>query len=243
MSKLPKAPLVEVVFELRWKIINKADLSKIPYLYGDIYAQLKNKYPFRESIVPPEIPIDILINQPVHRFRTAPNEYPLFQVGPGLITLNTIDSKYYWETFLKDAEELISSFLETFPLQESDKLNPSILFIDFFSFDFEKNDVHKFINENFKINFSQSFIKATKNPNDINLGFYYEIPLGNLSVIFNKGKNTNQTEGIVMQTRINGISVNPKIEDLLLWLQQSHETCSEIFKSLTEGKLYESFKS
>ncbi|HPH00719.1 MAG TPA: TIGR04255 family protein, partial [Tenuifilaceae bacterium] len=89
MSKLPKAPLVEVVFELRWQIINKVDLSKIPYLYGDIYSQLKNKYPFRESIVPPEIPIDILINQPVHRFRTAPNDYPLFQVGTGIITLNT----------------------------------------------------------------------------------------------------------------------------------------------------------
>ena len=79
--------------------MNKSDLSKVQYLYGDLYSELKQKYPHRESIVPTEIPLDILINQPVHRFRSAPNDYPLFQVGPGIITLNTTDSKYYWNTF------------------------------------------------------------------------------------------------------------------------------------------------
>lgn len=243
MSKLPKAPLLEVVLELRWKIINKTDLSKVQYLYGDVYNELKRKYPFRESITPPEIPMDILINQPVHRFRTAQNDYPLFQIGPGIITLNTVDSKYFWETFSKDSEELVSSFLEVYPFQSGEKLKPSVLFLDFFPFNFEETDVYKYVNEKFNIQFGQSFVENVKNPKDIHLGFYYEVPLGDLSILFSKGKNNQQQDGIALQTRINGTPLNPDIKEIISWIDQSHEICSDLFKKLTEGELYESFKS
>ena len=243
MSKLPKAPLIEIVLELRWKITNKADLSHIQYLYGDIYSELKHKYPFRESIVPTDIPLDILINQPVHRFRTSNNDYPLFQVGPGLITLNTIDSKYFWETFSKDAEELLVTFLKVFPEVNNNKLTPSILFLDFFPFDFEKNDVYKYVNDKFNIVFSQSFIPNEKYPMDINIGFYYEIQIGDLSVTFQKGKNSSQQDGIILQTRINGKPLNPVMEEISAWIEKSHDVCSKLFRELTKGELYESFKS
>jgi len=243
MSKLPHAPLIEVVLELRWKITNKADLTKIQYLYGDIYNTLKNKYPYRESIAPPEIPIEILINQPAHRFRASQNDYPLFQVGPGIITLNTVDKKYFWEKFSTDSEELINAFLSVFPFQNNEKLNPSILFLDFFPFNFNEKDVYNFISEKFNIEFKQNFIKDVKNPKDVNIGFYYEIQLGDLSVIFQKGKDNKQSEGIVLQTRINGTSLNPEITEIKTWIDKSHDVCSDLFKKLSEGELYESFKS
>lgn len=243
MSKLPKAPLVEIVLELRWKITNKSDLLKIQYLYGDIYSELKNKYPHRESNVPTEIPIDILINQPIHRFRTAPNDYPLFQVGPGILTLNTIDKKYFWDTFSKDSEELVVSFLKVFPIDIHEKLTPSILFLDFFPFDFDKHDVNKYINERFNVVFHQSFIVNDKYPKDLNIGFYYEISIGDLSITFLKGKNTSQQDGIVLQTRINGKPLNPNKEEISSWIEKSHDICSDLFKKLTQGELYESFKS
>jgi uncharacterized protein (TIGR04255 family) len=242
VSKLPKAPLVEIVLELRWQIINKPDLSKVQYLYGDLYSELKHKYPFRESTVPTEIPIDILINQPVHRYRSAPNDYPLVQVGPGIITLNTIDSKYYWETFSEWAEELLNSFLKVYPLEINDKFTPSVLFIDFFPFDFEKDDIHKFINEKFNITLGQSFLDSSKFPTNLNLGFYYKLPIGDLSIIFQSGKSTSQQDGIVLQTRINGNPLNSNKAEISDWINKSHEICSDLFKKLTEGDLYESFK-
>jgi uncharacterized protein (TIGR04255 family) len=242
MSKLPNAPLIEIVLELRWKITNKVDLSKIQYLYGDIYNELKHKHPYRENIQPPEIPIEVLLNQPVHRFRTAQNDYPLFQVGPGIITLNTIDSKYFWESFYNDSSELVNTFLNVFPIKNGEKLTPSILFLDFFPFNFKENDVYKFISDKFNVKFEQSFIKNVSNPKDVNLGFYYEISLGDLSVVFHKG-NSNHKEGIVLQTRINGAAISPDLDNIKLWIGQAHDTCSDLFKKLTEGKLYESFKS
>lgn len=242
MSKLPKAPLVEVVLEIRWNIIEKSDLTRIQYLYGDIYSELKHQYPFRESIVSPEIPLDVLINQPTHRFRKAVNEYPLFQVGPGILTLNTIDNNYYWENFLKWTEELVDSFLKVFPINKSENLTPSVLFLDFFPFDFSKGDAYQFLNDKFNIVFNQSFISNVNYPKDLNLGFFYDIPEGNLSISFQKGKNKEQKEGIVLQTRINGYPIVPAKREMLDWIILSHEASSELFKKLTEGELYESFK-
>lgn len=242
MSKLPNAPLVEIILELRWKIVNKIDLSKVQYLHGDMYSELKDKYPFRESIVPTEIPIDVLINQPIHRFRSGPNEYPLIQVGPGIITLNTTDSNYYWETFSKWSDELIDVFLRLFTKENSQNITPSILYLDFFTFDFEKDDVHQFINKMFNISLSQSFVKPDKPPTNLNLGYYYELPLGNLSVVFQKGKNEKKEDGILLQTRLDGKPLEGKREVLNHWINESHEVCGDLFKKLTDGDLYKSFK-
>jgi uncharacterized protein (TIGR04255 family) len=242
VSKLPNAPLVEIVLELRWKILNQADLSKTQYVYGDLYSELKSKYPHRENVLPAELPLGILINQPVHRFRSAPNDYPLIQVGPGLLTLNTVDEKYYWDDFSTLANELITTFLKVHPLEVNDKITPSVLFLDFFEFDFENDDILKFINKKFQIQFGQSFITSETFPTNINLGYYYKIPLGDLSVLFQKGKSIKKLDGIILQTRIDGNPLNPVIEEVSDWINKSHEICSDLFKKLTEGSLYESFK-
>jgi len=209
MSKLPKAPLVEVVIELRWEITSKEELAGVQ------------------------------INQPVHRFRAEKGGYPLLQVGPGIITLNTIDAKYYWDTFFEDAKELIRTFFNIHPIKNA--IAPAILYIDFFPFDFYKYDVHEFINQKFNITFGQSFFETEKLPADFNMGFAYHIDLGELRINLQKGKN-HGTEGILLQTRINGKPVKPDTEFINNWLKEAHELLSNLFKQLTDGELYESFK-
>ena len=44
MSKLLKAPLLEVIFEINWDITNKNDIIEFQYLHGDMYSNLKNSY-------------------------------------------------------------------------------------------------------------------------------------------------------------------------------------------------------
>jgi len=241
MSKLPNAPLIEIILELRWDVKNKNELSKVQYLYGDIYSELKHKYPYRESIVPPEIPIEVFINQPVHRFRKAINQYPLFQVGPGIITLNTTDKTYFWEEFSKSYDELVDSLLKVFPFGSEEKLTPSILFIDFFPFDFNLDDVYTYISEKFNISYKQSFLENQFLPIDLNIGFFYELPNGKLSITFQKGKNNLFQDGIVLQTRMSGKPISSKRSEVSLWTMEAHDICSDLFKSLTEGELYESF--
>ena len=241
MSKLPKAPLVEVVFELRWNLTGKDELAKVQYLYGDIYNELKSKYPYRESILPADFPIEIIINQPAHRFRAGQNRYPLIQVGPGIITYNTIDSLYEWQDFFNNTSELISTFLKIYPFEKNKTLSPGILYLDFFPFNFEKDDAHAFVNENFNVNFNQSFYNNEKFPTDFNMGFAFPVDLGELRINFLKGRNNNR-EGILLQTRVNGNPLAAEHKNLSNWLQEAHTLCSDLFKQLTRGRLYESFK-
>lgn len=241
MSKLPNAPLIEVIFELRWLIKQKSDLTKYQYLIGDLYSLIKNNYPVRESLAPPELPTDILINNPVHRFRADKNQYPLVQIGPGLLTLNTIDNNYLWNDFFKWSDALMDGFFEVFPI-ESETFKPNLLYLDFFRFNFKAKNVYDFINESFNLTFGQNFFKNTVNPLNLDIGYFYETDLGNLSVTLKKGQNSKKEEGIVMQTTLHGRDSMTKKDNTLVWLGKAHSFSSDLFKEITKGDLYNSFK-
>jgi uncharacterized protein (TIGR04255 family) len=244
MSKLPNAPLVEVVAEIKWKVENKNDLSRIQYLPGDLFNEVKTKYPDRESIIPPDVPLELVLNKPAHRFKSVKNDgYPLIQVGAGVVTLNTLDEIYQWQDFFKELKEVTEKFIKVFPYEQDEKeIYPGILFLDFFPFDFEKQNAIEYINQYFNITLQQNFFETDTFPGDLNLKFSYKVDLGDLIVTFQRGKNNEQKEGILMQTRINGIALNANTEDISGWFENAHEFCSDLFKKLTEGELYDSFK-
>lgn len=242
MSKLPNAPLLEVIFELRWQVKSKSDLTKYQYLVGDLYSSIKGDYPTRESLAPPEVPIDILINNPVFRFRKGEKQYPLVQVGPGLLTLNTTDEKYFWSDFYDCADKLNDNFFKVFPVDD-ESFKPSLMYLDFFSFDFSRKNVNDHINELFDINVKQGFIDdKSLNPFNLDLGFFYETSLGNLSVTLKKGQNGRKENGIVMKTTLHGKKDMTNSNDILAWLNNAHDFVSDVFKKITKGQLYNSFK-
>lgn len=244
MSKLPNAPLVEVVAELKWEITSKEELNKIQYLHGDIFNEVKKEYPQRESIIPSEIPLELVLNKPAHRFKSNTNKgYPLIQVGAGLVTLNTIDPIYQWETFFEQLSALTQTLMDVFPYGKDEKpIYPGILFLDFFPFDFDNNDAIEYVNRFFNLRMDQHFHEASKPPNDINFMFSYPIQLGNLIITLKKGRYAKKEEGILLQTRINGNLQKAGFKPITTWFDEAHEICSDLFKKLTEGELYESFK-
>lgn len=244
MSKLPNAPLLEVVFELRWPVVTEKDFNKFNYLYGDLYSAFKEKYPVREPLPlsqTPEIPRNFLINNPLHRYRSKDN-YPLIQVGPGLLTLNTIDEKYFWEDYSKDSKELIESFFNIYEKNPTDKFTPSLLYYDFFVLDMENVNVLEFVNNSLNLNINQGFLKTNENPKNFVLNLSYPVKLGDLIISFNIGKNNKNEDGLVLQTRLNGTKFDPNPNDIVNWLDEAHDFCSNSFKELTKGSLYESFK-
>jgi uncharacterized protein (TIGR04255 family) len=241
MNKLPKAPLLEVIFELKWEIRDKNDLEKFQYLHGDLYSKLKDSFPKRERLVPLDFPVEFLHNRPIYRFRSQ-EEYPLIQIGPGLITLNTIEEKYVWEEFNDLSNTLLKTLFEIFSdLKKYDFIQPSLTYIDFFSFNFQNANVYDFISENLKLNFSQNFYETDKFPTNLNLGYYYETAVGDLSISLRKGKNNKNEDGIAMQIKISNKLSKVEILEISKWLSESHSLASSLFKQITEGSFYESF--
>lgn len=241
MSNLSKAPLIEVIFEIRWGMKSKEQLAKYQYLVGDLYSLVKIKYPFRESVNPPEFPIEFLINAPVHRFRTEAEKYPLIQIGPGLLTLNTINENYVWEQYELEAFELTKNFLSVSEFDKSENLTLALHYFDFIKFDFQNSDVEQFLKENLNLQIQQYFFKNNNNPNYINVNFNYNTELGSFSVSINRGQNKGN-EGILIQTSITKLGLFPNQNDIREWLNNSHEFCSSIFKDMTQGNLYNTFK-
>ncbi len=245
MSKLPNAPLMEVIFEIKWDIMNKADIIDFQYLHGDLYSNLKDKYPHRENLIPPEVPFDVVRGMPVFRFRENENSYPLVQVGPGLLTINTIDSKYFWQKFRGEASKVLSILNKIYPKCKELNLSPALTYIDFFDFDKEKMTSVDFINTNLQLNITESFINETEikaELNDINFKFNYKVNDDILSLNLSDGKVNNNKGGIVLQTKVIGKKDKYSKDELETWIDTSHELSSDIFKSLTKGKLFESFK-
>ena len=114
-DKLFKPPLVEVVFELKWKDDQKEDYD---LLVGELYSQLKSEFPEKELLKPSEIPSFAMPFKVQHRFREGKNDYPLYQLGPGILSFNINGIKYAdingWDNFLNKITEFIKKYLVNF---------------------------------------------------------------------------------------------------------------------------------
>ncbi len=243
MSKLPNAPLLEVIFEIKWDITNKRDIVDFQYLHGDLYANIKDKFGYRENLIPPEIPYEVIKGMPAYRFRRVKNGYPLVQVGLGLLTYNIIDKLYYWENFKEDIDRVSKVFFNVYPKAKDLKLTPSITYIDFFNVDFDRQNPVDFINNKLHLNIQQSFInKETAGLKEINFLFNYQIKENVLSLNLKNGMIKENIPGLVLQTKfIGGKKIYP-LGDLSLWLDEAHRMCSDIFKKITKKEFYSTFK-
>lgn len=243
MSKLPKAPLLEVVFEIKWDITSNADIVDFQYLHGDLYSNLKVEYPHRENLIPPEVPLEVVKGNPVYRFREKPGSYPLVQIGPGLISTNTIDEKYFWKQFRNDANNVLNVLTNIYPKYSEISLTPALTYIDFFEYDKNKETPLNFLNSNFQLSFNDNFMRDIDSKmNDVNFTFNYQVDEKIVSLTLRNGMINNSKEGLVLQTKVLGEKTKYNTQKLIDWLESAHELSSRMFKSLTNGKMYESFK-
>lgn len=245
ISKLPNAPLQEVIFELRWKLDfdpesqSRAD-KNFPFAFANFSAlstdKLKHKIILKSSVIP-----DILfVNRPIYQFWAAENQYPVFQLGPGVFTVNETEKNYEWKNF----RALILQGVDWLNRSYSNKLDFSIVelrYIDALEVgDDNQKHLIKFIADNLQIEISNKTIDAKLN--DIQLHQRFKIDDENyLSLLIANGiKNINQSKAIILQTSFNKTS-NISVENLISWIDIAHDTCSSLFKKMISKNLYEQF--
>jgi len=243
MSKLPYAPLVDVVFELRWKLESKEELDKHQYLHGDIYALVKEKYPYRENLYPSEVPLDVLAHTPTHRFRKEKGGYPLVQTGVGLLTVNTNDKDYFWETYKDECIATTKKLFDTFDVVRNKESIVTVLqYQDFLLFDFEKENVYDYLKNNLHIEIKQNFFQTKNNPYALNLSFQYPTECGNLEIHLQRASNQNKENGILVKTiMLNSLPVSSDKLHIEEWLEEAHKITSRVFKEMTKGELQANF--
>lgn len=245
MSKLSKAPLVEVIVELRWKSDSPEELNKFQFLHGDMYSRLKDEFPVRENLIPIlpnniEVPTSAFINNAIYRFRKSQGGYPLYQLGPGLLSVNTVDNIYDWTNYIQKTKLVADAFLESYQFNKGEYFTPSLKFLDFFEFDFENANIFHYLKDKFHLNIVNEADNSNL-PVSVLFNVVYKKDIGLLSMnIRNAGYEGKQ--GFSVETSLTTSIQYEKKYLLEKWLNESQEVLSQYFKDMTKGEMYNSFK-
>lgn len=213
-------------------------LSQYAYLPGELHALLKDSYPVRESLPAVLLPVDQARGLVAHRFRVAPGEHPLVQVGPGVLTVNTTDASYEWSDFEKRSLFVVEQFLRVYQ-SLSGVLSLNLLYLDFLPFDFEQSDIQAYLRSHLHISLEQRFFQSPVPAKGIHLTLPFQTPHGHFTVSVQQANHLNQ-QGLMLQFSMRHQS-SSELPAIHAWLDQAHQICSQAFKDMTHGELYESF--
>jgi len=253
-KKFSKPPLVEAIFELRWNLKEMVQGIKIdPHyklLVGGLYSNLKDKYPYHEPLPSSTIPDEIACYIVQHRFRIGKDRWPLFQLGPGVITLNAT-TEYEWVDFKNRISYLLSNLLQVYPDKANfDVSDISIRYINAITFDFNESSIFDFLSKNMKINinFDQCLFK-NKSIGSLPVGFDLKYifpvynPRGNINLRISRGKKEN-IESVIFELIFQATNqfVPKQNGEILEWASKAHDVIEDWFLKLIEGELERSFK-
>jgi len=254
-QKLGKAPLVEAILEVRWKLTEQAPGvatdPKYKVLVGRLYDRLESVYPFHEPLPTASMPDEMLSYVVQHRFRSAENKWPLVQVGPGVVTLNETKN-YTWDDFEGRCHELIKHLFDAYPDAARSLViaGLQLRYIDAVPFEFNRDDILAFMADKLKIHlaFPQKMFQDApiqSLPAGFNLLSSFPItnPKGAIRLRFTRGMRDNR-DALMWETVVqsDGADVPEMPAGFQVWLDGAHTLTHDLFFKLIEGPLEESFR-
>jgi len=252
---LKNKPLVEAIFELRWGLQESENEVKIdPHykiLIGSMYDKVKKKYPFHEQLPTASIPDEIAGYVVQHRFRKGEDEWPLIQIGPGVITLNYTEG-YDWGDFEKMIVYALDALFKAYPDAENNlKIDGLLLrYINAIDFDYEKEDILDFLKGKMKtaIRMDKKLFKnsgVNKLPLAVDLRFSFPStkPKGAVYLRFARGKRKD-TDTLTWETRVHstGEDVPKAIDKIPRWVNDAHKLTDDWFFKMVKGELLKKFE-
>jgi len=251
---LKNKPLIEAIFEIKWELQEQAPGIKIdPHykvLIGMVYDRVKNEYPFYEPLPTSTMPDEIAGYIIQHRFRKGKDNWPLIQIGPGIITLNDTEG-YVWEDFKERIRNLLDVLYEVYPDPKGLKINGLLLrYIDAVDFDYENENLFKFLAEKLKVNIQihESLFEETGVGNlplsiDLKFSFPSTKPKGAVHLRFVRGKRKD-ISALIWETMVQstGEDVPNDKEEILTWVESAHSLTDDWFFKMIEGELIKRFE-
>jgi len=263
-SQLPNAPLVEVVFEVHWKL--EGDSSTPPPLQSDPgysvladnFVSEASKHGFRlikkmgaEGMLPAH-------SVGLRLYKDENQSFPLWQIGPGIFASNE-SAAYEWQAFKKLALDGVKALLSSYPKMKSFALTPNRLelrYIDSFdnSIAAHQNAV-KFINEETSLNIDiPPFLSKKPFGNSLTVNLLFDLPVKNMKdTHFNMriaNGRADEKETIILESKVftksdainMGKTQVTRIKYIESWLERAHNITSPFFKQFASGTLMDQFR-
>jgi uncharacterized protein (TIGR04255 family) len=260
MSKLKNAPLVEVVFEIKWgKTTQKGNDLLIEFsqeeqslMPGKFQIFAENKGFGLLEVIENQPPIPHLVK---YRYREKPGSYPLYQLGNGVFTVNQIDFdgyNYDWDIFKTDIERGVTLLeksypfnIKKFPLMEIQLRYRDVVLSQ------ENESLVDFVNNKLEIGNIALPEKLIENENiktdlpmgSVTLQVECVNPIGQLVCQVNPGIHKNQKSFVVDFIVVSKANAFPQIsyESLVDWCVNAHNHHRIIFSSIYNDLTMQSF--
>lgn len=252
---LKNKPLVESIFEFRWKLEQPQENVFIdPHyqiLIGQVFEKVKDKYGRHIQLPQAAMPIELAGHVVQHQFRAEKDGWPLIQIGPGIITLNETE-KYIWKDFQYQVDELVNVLYDVYP-NADENLKPTGLmlrYIDAYEFDFDSENIFEFLSKHLKAKFeiSQDLFEdknAGQLPHGFDLKFVFPLsdPPGGVHLRFVRGQK-NDKDALIWETQVQSKNEDAPTgkEDIIKWVNSAHKLTHGWFFKMIEGRLLEEFK-
>lgn len=243
-KKLKKAPLKEVIFELRWEYgvdpngfqIDKGfDLAQGKFAY-----KMEVDFPVYKKLFPDNAPFKVF-GSPVNQFWRGELKWPVVQHGQGMIAINDVEKSYEWENgfyplILSTINKLTESYSESLRFNRM-KLH----YMD--ALDIEQGDPMDFVRENLQTEILTKYqAPGTLKGFNVQQGFLLEEgSLMNLSITSGLN-NQNTKNSVVWNTVVEKVGRFNR-EDIQNWLIFAHDHTSQMFKDMLNPNFYASLDS
>lgn len=256
---LKNKPLIEAIFELRWKLKEQEHDPSVkldPHyklFIGRMYDRLSEgkEYTYHEQLPTAAIPEEIAGHVVQHRFRKGKDEWPLVQIGPGIVTLNDTEG-YVWEDFVKRINQMLNALFEAYPNAENSlKINSLLLrYIDAVPFDFTKDLVFDFLRVQMKTSislyprlFEDTEVNKLPSGLDLRFSFLATKPPGTMYLRFAKGKKKD-SDALIWESMVQSVEKDvPKTkETIITWVNEAHTLTDDWFFKIIEGDLLRRFE-
>lgn len=253
-------PLVEVIAEIHWHI---EKLSTVPGggldpQFAALMAGLEKVLPEAgfgtiERLVPAELPIELLADKPVVRFWRAANQWPLFQVGPGVMTVNIVPPYEGWNQFKPNVQLGLDVLRKHYPVAE--KLlhveRAELRYIDGFTKRHGFTTYEQFVRDNLAIRISlpDGVTRSTPQPANEHVACSadFRFPLAgkpnNWGVIrIRPGKIRNEPGAIAeFAVQWRQASGDIPLGDLASWFDAAHSSVRDWFSAMVNESLKTTF--
>ena len=250
------APLVEVVAELHWFLteIHQESKTKIdPYYYIFQAEFLKNAEKLglkhTEMMIPSFVPSELTPNQPRIRLRKNPEEWPIVQIGPGILTAHMVPPYSGWNEFEKFLFNSVDKFFDSHPKARDglqiEKLR--LRYIDGFDEKFGFGRIAEFSKEMLGMNspLPKAFIEnCVKKDSEVTLliegRFLNHSPDGSSSTLKLTPGVVKGKEALVLETvceTIDNTEVMVDSATIIDWFKDAHANLREQFNQLTTASL------
>jgi uncharacterized protein (TIGR04255 family) len=261
-ENLKNKPLVEAILEIRWDLVQPIKVEGpaqmvLPavdphyrLLLGRLFDRFQKEYPFHEQLPTATLPDEVLGHVVQHRFRSAKDEWPLVQVGPGVFTVNDTQ-RYTWSDFQQRSKDAVVRLYDAHPAVAEFHVQSLMLrYIDAVEYNYKDENAFAFLSDKLKVGlslpetlFQETGVESRPHSFTWQATFRCPKPAGKINVGFATGQR-EEKPAILWETTVQSMGGDlPNMPDgFPAWIDAAHEITADWFFKLIEGELERRFQ-